>query len=51
MKVESWAHFEGLSSNSEANWLEFGSDVSARGHDLAEVVISDTVQIVDILSP
>jgi len=51
MEVESWSHFKGLTANGEANWLQFLCDVCARGHYLAEVVISNAIKVMDILLP
>ena len=51
MEVEAWAHFESLASDGEGHWLELWSDVDARGHHLAEVVVRDAVQVMDVLSP
>jgi len=51
MKVESWSHFKGLTTNREANWLQFLCDICARGHYLAEVVISNAIKVMDILLP
>jgi len=51
MEIESWSHFEGLTADREANWLQFLCDIGARGHYLAEVVISNAIKVMDILLP
>jgi hypothetical protein len=51
MEIEPRAHFESLSTNRESYWLELRSNICTWGHYLAEVVVSDAIQIVNIMSP
>ena len=48
MKIKSWSHFKGLAANREADRLQFLGNIRARGHDLAEVVISNAIKVVNI---
>lgn len=51
MEVKSRAHFESLTTDRESNRLEFRCNISTWGHHLAEVIISDAIQIMNIFSP
>ena len=51
MEIELWSHFKGLSSDCERDWLQFWSNLSARSHYLAEVIIGDAVDLWNILLP
>lgn len=45
VKVELRLHLENEFTNLDTDWLQFRSDLVARGHDLAEVVIVDAVKV------
>jgi hypothetical protein len=51
MKVKSRAHFESLTSNLESNRLELSCNIGTWSHYLAEVIIGDAIQIMNVFSP
>jgi len=51
VEIQTWFELENLATDLETDWLQFWSNLVAWGHDLAEIVVSNAIEVTKIASP